>query len=45
MQLFRTSAPKNGGNKVLVMLCEAQTASPGGDFSLLCNLPLGSLGL
>lgn len=44
MQLFRTRAPKNGENKVLAMLHEAQTGSPGGGFSVLFNLPLGSLG-
>lgn len=34
MQLFRTRAHKTKGNKVLVMLHEAQTGYPGGDFFL-----------
>jgi len=45
IQLFRTRAPKNEGNKVPVMLHEAQRVLQEEIFSLLCNLPLGSLGL
>lgn len=45
MQLFTPRVPKNEGTKVLATLHEAQALFPPGDFSLLCNLSLGSLHL